>query len=231
MYVTLCELAFGCYVFSRGYDEAYAQLFEDTKPGLDLDSDKHRLALLKWLNKWGCRQFAKDQHSDASAEIKDWYEKFRDALCPVDATLLSLTAEELNGVERAYTGLLNRTASRKRRKNGEVQVTVGPAGTAKILFALRPDALMPWDDPIRNKFGWDGSAASYRKHLEMARGWLNDLTKVCEEKGFQLAELPSRLGRPQSSLAKMIDEYLWVTITNKCAAPDRETLESWVSWS
>lgn len=96
--------------------------------------------------------------------------------------MLSLTAEELNGVERAYTGLLNKTASRKRRKNGEVQVTVGPAGTAKILFALRPDALMPWDDPIRNKFGWDGSAASYRKHLEMARGWLKDLAKVCEER-------------------------------------------------
>jgi hypothetical protein len=131
MYVTLCELAFECYVFSRGYDEAYAQLLEDTKPRLDLDSGKHRLALLKWLNKWGCRQFAKDQHSDASAEIKDWYEKFRDSLCPADATLLTLTTEELNGVERAYTGLLNRTASHKRKKNGEVRVTVGPAGTAK----------------------------------------------------------------------------------------------------
>jgi hypothetical protein len=229
--MTLGELAFGCYVFSRGYDEAYAQLLQHTKPGLALDDEKHRLALLKWLNKWGCRQFAKEQHPLASKEIKEWYEEFGDDLCSVNATLLSLTDEQLGKIERAYAGLMNRTASYKRRKNGKTRVTVGPAGTAKILFALRPNALMPWDDPIRDRFGWDGSAGSYRKHLEMARGWLNELTKRCEEKGFQLAELPSRVGRPGSSLAKLMDEYLWATITNRCAPPGKGTLERWVDWS
>jgi hypothetical protein len=230
--MTLGELAFGCYVFSREYDEAYAQLLQHTKPGLALGDEKHRLALLKWLNKWGCRQFAKEHHSLASKEIKEWYEEFGNDLCAVNATLLSLTDEQLDRIERAYAGLKNRTASHRRGKNGKTaKVSVGPAGTAKILFALRPDALMPWDDPIRDKFGWDGSARSYRKHLEMARCWLNELSKRCKEKGFQLAELPSKVGRPGSSLAKLMDEYLWVTITSGCAPPDKGTLQRWVDWS
>lgn len=230
--MTLGELAFACYVFSRDYDDAYAQLLTATNPAVDLDDERHRLALLKWLNKWGCRQFKRDCHTAASNEIKDWHEEFRDDLCPMGATLLSLTEEQLEKIERAYSGLVDRTACYKNGKGGRTtRVTIGPTGTAKILFALRPDALMPWDDPIRDKFNLDGSAGSYRKHLVMAQGWLNDLAKSCHEKGFELTDLPSKVGRPQSSLAKLLDEYLWVTITSKCAAPDKNTLERWVEWS
>jgi len=182
---------------------------------------------LKFLNKWGCRQFAKNYHADASREIADWYQQFGGDLCPKSETLLSLTDLHLGGVERAYSGLVSRTASRR----GQATVTVGPAGTAKILFALRPNSFIPWDDPIRGRFGWDGSASSYRKHLVMAKGWLNELSNKCAEKGFELGDLPSKLGRPQSSIAKLIDEYLWVTVTSRCVAPGKVILEQWAEWS
>jgi hypothetical protein len=225
----LGELAFGCYVFSRGYDSAYDQLLAETAPALDLDNDRHRMALLRWLNKWGCRQFAKGSHSVASTELKAWYKEFEHDLFSETEGLLSLTDEHLDKVEQAYSGLLVRTASY--RGKAKSRITVGPAGTAKILFALRPNALMPWDDPIRAKFGWDGSARSYRDHLLMARGWLNELSSECNAQGFQLSDLPSKIGRPKSSLAKLIDEYLWVTITAQCAAPDKITLQRWADWS
>ena len=46
-----------------------------------------------------------------------------------------------------------------------------------------------------------------------------------------LADLPRRLGRPQSTLPKLVDEYYWVTITRDCKPPDPHTLERWVAWS
>lgn len=227
--MTLGELAFGCYVYSRGYDEAYERFLAGTAPALDLNNEQHRMALLEWLRKWGCRQFKKDDDLEASGEIKSWHAK-HGSFIPASETLLSLDNDRLDSVEAAYADLVNRTASYRRRGQKQIRVTIGPAGTAKILFAFRPNALMPWDDPIREKFGWDGSAGSYRKHLAMAKRQLLELEPTCTILGFGLSELPSRLCRPQSSLVKMIDEYLWVTVTNKCVAPDKSTIEHWIKW-
>ena len=73
----LSELAFACYIYERigGYDEALYKFIENTKPNLDIMKSEHRIELLKWLNKWGCRQFAKEYYILASEEIKCWYEE------------------------------------------------------------------------------------------------------------------------------------------------------------
>ncbi|MEA3312397.1 MAG: hypothetical protein U9Q76_09305, partial [candidate division WOR-3 bacterium] len=39
-------------------DDAYKEFLKSVNYVLDLDKPEHRKSLLKWLNKWGCRQFA-----------------------------------------------------------------------------------------------------------------------------------------------------------------------------
>ena len=174
----LAEIAFACYIYSHmsNYDRSYLRFVEETSPRLDLRLERHQMALLKWLNDWGCRQFSKDYHGLAAKEIGEWYEEVSVRLFPVDKTLLSLSNGDFALAEQAYDGLVTRTASRRKRANGhETKVTIGPTGTAKILFAVRPNALIPWDDPIRQRFGEDNSARSYINYLRAAKSHLEEL--------------------------------------------------------
>ena len=229
----LAEIAFACYIYSHmsDYDRSYLRFVKETSPQLDLRLRPHQMALLKWLNDWGCRQFSKDYHGLAAKEIGEWCEEFGARLFPMDRALLSLSDEDLALVEHAYDNLIARTASRKKRENGyETKVTVGPTGTAKILFAVRPNALIPWDEPIRERFGADNSARSYVNYLLTAKGHLEELSQECDKRGYRLSDLPQLLGRSTSSIVKMIDEYFWVTISRSCPVPSDDELMRWVTW-
>jgi hypothetical protein len=174
----LAELAFACYIYSHmsDYDSSYVSFLNSTTPQLDLQLEHHRTYLLKWLNNWGCRQFAREYHTRASEEIRIWYQESGARMLPANATLLSLSNEDLAQIEQSYARLVSRTASRRRMNNGtETRVEIGPTGASKILFALRPSALIPWDDPIRKRFDADGSACSYTNFLRNVRTNLNEL--------------------------------------------------------
>ncbi len=92
----------------------------------------------------------------------------------------------------------------------KVAVTFGDTATAKALFALRPQALIPWDEPIRRAFGPPGGGVTYVKLLELAAAALDGLARRL---GASVGELPGLLGRPESSPPKLVDEYLWIRIT------------------
>jgi hypothetical protein len=229
----LGELAFACHVYSYmiDYDSSFSRLLSATKPRLDLHHDKHIMDLLKWLNDWGCRQFAKKDHPDAAREIKSWYGEFAEKLVPKEKTLISLSEDDLKGIESAYSNLCSKIASNRRSRNGKISpVVVGPTGTAKILFALRPNSLIPWDEAIRKKFRLDGTANSYSEYLRKAKNLLEELSKDCKENGFELSKLPQKLNRLESSPAKLIDEFYWVTVSRKCLVPSKEILQQWISW-
>lgn len=224
----LADLAFACYVYGQlsNYDGSYVELLEATNRCPDLSVAEHRRALLKWLNDWGCRQFALKYHEDASQEVLSWHNEFSSKLIPRNRTLSELTSDEVGCIQEAYQSLSKRKASVRAKNGKEVAVSFGPTGASKILFAIRPEAIVPWDTSIRDSFG-----VSYGKFLEEARSMLKELETACRENGLQLADLPQRLKRPHSTPAKLIDEYCWITITNKCPAPDLETLNRWVEWS
>jgi hypothetical protein len=236
--MTLAELALGCYIYARlTGDGGYKQFQRKTAPQLDLTQDEHRKGLLKLLNSWGCRQFVVAYHDQAAKQIEEWHHNFGGKLFPVGTGLLSLTDPDLNTVEDAYNDLAKRFAASKTVKgkgqkkgtNREVKVRFGPVGTAKSLFALRPNALMPWDDDIITSLKLDGSSSSYRQYLQQAKEWLNELSKECAKQGFALADLPGMIGRPKSTLPKVIDEYQWVTMTQKWQL--KEVVECWTNWS
>jgi len=235
--MTLGELAFGCYIYGATTgDVGYLRFLRDTAPTLDLTKYDHRKSLLKFLNNWGCRQFAKAYHVHAAKQIDRWQHRFAMTLFPITKSLQSLTSADLDLVEEAYNCLVKKTAGRRKptsggkARRGGILVSFGSVGTAKILFALRPHALMPWDDEIRKGLMLENSSGGYRKYLLMSKKWLDDLEKDCHKQGFALADLPVKLGRPKSSLPKLIDEYLWVTMTRKCKLPTKATLQTWINW-
>jgi hypothetical protein len=229
----LAELAFACYIYGTmtDYDSSYLNFLKETSPQLDLGKEQHLKALLNWLNDWGCRQFAVDYHNLASEAIRSWYQNLGDTLFAPTTMLLDLSESDFASVRTAYAKLVNKIASKRAlHSGGKNDVEFGPTGTAKILFALRPNALIPWDDPMRRKFNFEGSAEDYTNYLRMARRNLEELNKTCERTGHTISDLPQLLGRPKSSLPKLIDEYNWVTVTRKCLAPTSEVLKQWVQW-
>lgn len=228
----LFECAFACRLYGPfgDYDSSLNELCKTTDPALDVQDAGHRHALFIWLRKWGCRQFAEKYEGMAGRALLAWANSFLPALPPVDLPLLRLSRAAIKEVADAYDDLRGRRASQQARRLGPCRMSFGPAGAAKVFFALRPISLPPWDDAIRTGLGYDESKLSYARFLVDAKRHLEELLEDATRFGITPKNLPSVLGRPESSLAKLVDEYLWVTITNECACPDRGELERWLRW-
>ncbi len=228
--MTILELAFACFLYDRltKFDRDYFEFRSNTDGSPDLRKSKHRIALIKWLNKWGCRQFAIDYHDKFSMELKKWYEGHIDLLPGNQKYLWELTENEFDTLGDLYETLASLTASEKKRKKGNViKVTVGPTGAAKILFAIRPNAVAPWDIPIRNAMKYDGSKKSFLSFLDATRDNLMELGSFCKSGGIDLTSLPVLVGRPESSVTKLIDEYNWITLTKGWKLPAAADFKTW----
>ena len=171
-----------------------------------------------WLNKWGCRQFAIAHHPTAARELGEWGSRWLPLLPKPGASLSKLKPRQLEVTADAYADVKEREASRRPTKSGGVAiVTVGATGAAKILHALRPKVLPPWDEPIRAALGLDGSRDSYLAYLVDVQQQVRGIE--AEAATRQITNVPRALGRPRSSLPKMIDEYYWITLTRKLVPP------------
>ena len=229
----LSELALACFLYAQftDYDDSYLSFLQVTNHHPDLANSEHRKALLIWLNRWGCRQFAIEYHELASSEILSWYNQFNSTLFDRNKNLWELTEAEINFVAQAYEALSNKRASLRKRKENTSSVSVGPTGAAKILFAIIRNALIPWDIPIRSHYGYDSSGASYLTYLYRVKSILKELEDTCNKNGFTLAQLPKQLRRNNSTVPKLIDEYHWVTITNGCSLPTQDIFQKWAQWN
>jgi hypothetical protein len=79
------------------------------------------------------------------------------------------------------------------------------------LFAIRPQAVPPWDEPMRKAFGWGRvDAVEYATFLAAVRA---SLIRLAERLHVEPSELPTALDRPLSSPVKIVDEFLWMRIT------------------
>ena len=134
--MTLSELAFACFLYSRltDYDSSYLLFIQNTNGAPDLGNPEHRGALLVWLNEWGCRQFALEYHEYASKEILSWYNVYGPTFFPKDRNLWELTESELASVGAAYASLLGRTASYRTATSSTFPVSVGPTGAGKTRY-------------------------------------------------------------------------------------------------
>jgi hypothetical protein len=196
-----------------GDDRRSKELLVATGERIDLSFTTHRDAVLDWLRHWGCRHLRRADHARSSETLLAWWTGHAADIPAGNATLDRLGAAALADAGRAYAALAGSPAARRRLGDRQVEVAFGGTAAAKTMFALRPQVFPPWDEPIRLAFGWIGrDAAHYEAFLGMAGDALDGLSRRV---GVPVEALPEVLGRPESTPAKIVDEYLWITLTRQ----------------
>ncbi len=229
----LFQLAYACRIYRdlTGSDADYHTFLDKTGGRLDFTNFTHMNALLEWLRKWGCRQFAVDYHDLSAKSIRKWAEEWDSKLPNISATLDCLTDEEIREIGSAYEALSKAAASKRAGDGGLNDVKIGPTGAAKILFAARPNVCPPWDDPIRARLRFDDSSDSYCRYVTQVQEETKQLCSEAAEIGISPEKVPLEVDRPKSTLPKLIDEYNWVTVTKGFLPPDPHDIARWYAWS
>ena len=230
--MNLCDLALACSMYDAltPFNVSLGRLKKSTDGSVNLPNPAHRTSLLNWLNDWGCRHLSKESHHIASKAILDWYNQERTELFQSEKSLWELDNQELERVADAYDSLKNKTGACPTRGGKKLQMDIGPTAASKILFAVRPEALMPWDEAMRKKFGCDGSKESYFKFLVDIRKLAFRIGELCKASSFDISELPYKIDRDGSTVLELINEYVWITVTRKCKLPSAQNLALWVHW-
>jgi len=187
---------------------------------------EHRQSLLVWLNRWGCRNFKVACHNEASDEILQWYKQFSNDL-PSAQTHSWETAQYADVIQEGFDSLRCKTAATLADRIN----LIGPTGAAKILFAICPRALPPWDTAIRDRLGHGESGDSYWRFVQSVTRELSELREDCNRHGIELSNLAHVLGRADTiTLPKLVDEFYWVTITRNAKLPDAALVQQWLTW-
>ncbi|MCK4221748.1 MAG: hypothetical protein KAX25_02675 [Dehalococcoidia bacterium] len=230
--VTLGAVALACLMFNSltSYNRSLGVLNAETESQIDLTIEEHRTSLLHWLNAWGCRHLSIKQHDVASDSIRDWYKDEYWRLTSLTRPLWQLEDHDLAQAAAAYGSLKDRDGAQLKRRGDEHTVHIGATAASKILFALRPESLVPWDDAMRKEFGCDGSPASYEKFLGIVRDLTHEIAALCKKNGFAIESLPQELGRSGCTVVALLNEYIWVTVSAECKLPPQETLARWAAW-
>jgi len=228
--VTLCRLALASFMYDSltPFNRSLGRLDKATDGNIHLTNPAHRLSLLKWLNEWGCRNLPKTQHERvASPSILKWHGLCSAGLFPNAKPLWDLEDGELEATSAIYDCLMDSTGAWRVRGGSNTEVRVGPTAASKILFAIRRKALMPWDEAMRLHFECDGSGDSYTRYLKWIRKLALHIADLCQNKGFGVADLPRRLGRADSTVLVLINEYIWVIVTRQVELPSSAALVRW----
>jgi hypothetical protein len=230
--VRLYELAYCCHVFVvlAGEDRASSALRAATGRTVDPSRPEHSAALLTWLRRWGCRQFAVEDELIARESLAGWWALWGRRLPPPKRTVVDLSERELDAIAGAYDDLRVRQAAWQRRADGSVARTFGATGAAKALYAIRPNACPPWDEPIRRRLGLHEDGDGYRRQLVRVRAELAEAAADLGP-GASAAEIPAAIDRPETSLAKLVDEHDWVRFTHGTEPPPPELLARWAGYA
>jgi len=185
-------------------DRSWAALAEATAPAIDLAVPAHRDAMHVWLNAWGCRiRKRREGEPDVFGQgIGDWWSRWHATLPSVDTWMADLTDEQLDGLAECFADLVAARVAPTR--------SLGPTAASKMLFALRPNTVMPWDEMIAQRLHGARDGVAYANHQRLGGQWARDLLA---EAGMAEPALADLLGRPGRSLAKMIDEYCYLVFT------------------
>jgi hypothetical protein len=200
----------GNYAVETGYDSSLNILRERVGAALDLGNADHRAAVLSWLRQWGCRHLNRASEGTSSAALLTWAQTWEPRLPDRERLITELATETVTTLAVACARLSETVAGTRRLANRAGPVHFGPTAAAKAMHILRPNACLPWDDPIRDGLGMGGNDAAYRGYLQLTA---RALTGIAERAGVAIGDLPGLVGRPESSPPKLIDEYLWMRIT------------------
>lgn len=186
-------------------DRSWEALRAATQPRINPGWPTHQRALLTWLNAWGCRiryprQGEPDMFSDG---VAGWWDRCGAALPAAGAVLTELSDGHIEALGDCFGDLVSvRVAPTGRR--------LGPTAASKMLYALRPEALLPWDDAIATHLHGARDARAYAGHLRLGRDWG---LRLLAEAAMDEAALAVALGCPGRRLVKMLDDYCYIVYT------------------
>ncbi|GAA2463848.1 hypothetical protein [Winogradskya humida] len=188
-------------------DAGWAALMTRTAPAIDPSVATHRDALHVWLNAWGCRiRYPRPGEENLfDSGVEQWWKQWQHALPAPGVSITGLLDADFPALGECYQELALVSVSAGPRRRG-----IGATAATKMLYALRPQALMPWDEAIAKRLHGRRDAASYAAHQRLGRDWS---LALLAEAGMDEAELGEHLGRPGRSLAKMLDDYCYLTFT------------------
>lgn len=206
---TVAALAHTVAVFTgfANVDRAERRFAEDTARRPDLARSDHRAALLRFLNAWGCRiRLPRQGEPDLfDAGIATWWATFSP----------TLPRPSLDRLSDAAIGRLVAPFDALSAVRVAPTRTLGSTAAAKALYALRPRSVLPWDAAIATTLHGGRDGAAFARHVTLGRVWANAVLAELGSPGrsITVAEAPALLGRGGVSLAKILDEYAFVTIT------------------
>jgi hypothetical protein len=109
---------------------------------------------------------------------------------------------------------------------------LGPTVAAKVLFALHPETAMAWDEAIRAVLNIGANGQGYQDMLVHS---MHDIQMLIAEAGrcgiSNRQDIPGIVGSPDRTLARLLDEYNWITITNGHQIPTGAELMQWATWA
>ena len=230
-HVTLSKLAIAGLLFNSltPYNASLSELRHATGNRVDLSIKEHCKAVVRWLNDWGCRHLSEEHHDTAADSILVWYKAASARLLEEEKPIWQADHGELSGVSSAYASLRDKLGAWRIRDGERLEVRIGPTAASKILFAIRPKALMPWDDAMRTALKQERSLRTYLDYLLSVRDLTLHVDSLCRNQGFRIEDLPLRLGRADSTVLALINEYIWVTVTRRVELPSSETLAQWAA--
>lgn len=179
----------------------------------DAANPLHAAHLREWLNRWICHipyPLAGQQDMFATALGSWWMSSGQSGLPARGSTLAGLTDHELEAIAATYANLRPRPAASYR--NGRTR-SIGPTATAKVLYFIRPESITPWDNQIARRTGGGYTESAFLQHLTLCRRWAAAIEEEGKALGLTSAEIGPAIGRPKSSVAKLIDEWLYATVT------------------
>jgi hypothetical protein len=179
----------------------------------DPSNPEHAATIRIWLNQWLCRiGYPRAGEVDVFARsLSDWWHLAASNLPDDRTTLAGLSNNEILNCADAYDDLRLRAASV--RSDGAIR-SIAPTASAKVCYFLRPLAIPPWDKQIASRFG-GVDVKGFASHLTRCRAWARSLVREAAERGLAEDAIGHALGRPESSVAKLIDEWLYMTITRR----------------
>lgn len=168
----------------------------------------HRKALFTWLNAWGCRlRRPRDGEVDVfDGELAGWWAAHAEHLPAVGESLIGLDDVRIRELTDCFGRLAGMPAV-----GGARPRALGSTAASKLLHALRPRTLMPWDEAIAIALHGARDSAAFGGHLRIGREWG---LALLAESGLDEDALAERLGRPGIGLAKLLDEYCYLRFTS-----------------
>jgi hypothetical protein len=217
------DLAWGAFMYwvssyggNIGGDQAYVELFKahdflqelrhSPKGVTPASISKH---LIKFLNQWRCQL----------ADSEDMAERIRGGIVGLTESLRRFDTMTLLSTDMStHKSLIKQMAVQLNDVHG-----LGPTCTAKILHVLNPAVFVPWDQPIRDVFWKYNHSRWYEDFLEytqrVARNVRSDFKSFFPNDEPELYLSRKLRYSPSKTLAKFVDEFLWIKVTKHMAIP------------